>query len=76
MGAETIVLIDWAMAHTHRRLVERGADVPVSQDLTLTEAHNLAHRAEDHLLADVPRLTAATIHVSPADAHEPSPEFP
>jgi cation diffusion facilitator family transporter len=45
------------------------ADVTVSQELTLTEAHNLAHRAEDHLLAYVPRLTAATIHVSPADAH-------
>jgi hypothetical protein len=25
MGAETIVLIDWATAQTHRRLVERGA---------------------------------------------------
>jgi cation diffusion facilitator family transporter len=47
------------------------ADVTVSPDLTVTEAHKLAHHAEDHLLAFVPRLTAATIHVSPADAHEP-----
>jgi divalent metal cation (Fe/Co/Zn/Cd) transporter len=52
------------------------ADVTVSQDLTLTEANNLAHRAEDHLLAYVRRLTAATIHVSPAKAHEPSAELP
>jgi cation diffusion facilitator family transporter len=52
------------------------ADVTVSPDLTVTEAHNLAHHAEDHLLAYVPRLTAATIHVSPADAHEPPAELP
>jgi cation diffusion facilitator family transporter len=52
------------------------ADVTVSPDLTVTQAHNLAHHAEDHLLAYVPRLTAATIHVSPADAHEPPPEVP
>jgi cation diffusion facilitator family transporter len=50
------------------------ADVTVSPDLTVTEAHNLAHHAEDHLLAYVPRLTAATIHVSPADAHGSSNE--
>jgi cation diffusion facilitator family transporter len=47
------------------------ADVTVSPDLTVTQAHDLAHHAEDHLLAYVPRLTAATIHVSPADAHGP-----
>ena len=52
------------------------ADVTVSPDLTVTQAHNLAHHAEDHLLAYVPRLTAATIHVSPADAHEPPAEVP
>ena len=45
------------------------ADVTVSPDLTLIEAHDLAHHAEDHLLEYVPRLTAATIHVSPANAH-------
>jgi cation diffusion facilitator family transporter len=52
------------------------ADVTVSSDLTVTEAHNLAHHAEDHLLAYVPRLTAATIHVSPADAHEQRAHVP
>jgi cation diffusion facilitator family transporter len=47
------------------------ADVTVSPTLTHPQAHNLAHHAEDHLLAYVPRLTAATIHVSPAGAHTP-----
>jgi cation diffusion facilitator family transporter len=45
------------------------ADVTVDPSLTVTTAHDLAHHAEEHLLAYVPRLTAATIHVSPAGAH-------
>jgi cation diffusion facilitator family transporter len=45
------------------------ADVTVSPDLTLTQAHDLAHHAEEHLLTYLPRLTAATIHVSPAGVH-------
>lgn len=45
------------------------ADVTVSPTLTVTEAHEVAHHAEAHLVADVRRLNAATIHVSPADAH-------
>jgi cation diffusion facilitator family transporter len=45
------------------------ADVTVDPALTLTDAHTLAHHAEAHLLTYVPRLTAATIHISPADAH-------
>ena len=45
------------------------ADVSVDSDLTVIEAHDLAHHAEAHLLADVRRLSAATIHVSPAGAH-------
>ena len=46
------------------------ADVTVEPDLTVAEAHHLAHHAEEHLLAFVPRLTAATIHVSPQGAHQ------
>jgi cation diffusion facilitator family transporter len=46
------------------------ADVTVSPSLTVTDAHALAHHAEDHLLTYVPRLTAATIHVSPTNAHQ------
>ncbi|MDQ6688597.1 MAG: cation diffusion facilitator family transporter [Actinomycetota bacterium] len=45
------------------------ADVTVDPHLTVAEAHDLAHHAEEHLLAFVPRLTAATIHVSPDGAH-------
>jgi cation diffusion facilitator family transporter len=45
------------------------ADVTVDAQLSVAEAHDLAHHAEEHLLAFVPRLTAATIHVSPDGAH-------
>jgi cation diffusion facilitator family transporter len=45
------------------------ADITVDNDLTLAQAHDLAHHAERHLTAAVHRLTAATIHVSPAGAH-------
>ena len=45
------------------------ADVEVDPQLSVAAAHDLAHHAEDHLLAYVPRLTAATIHVSPTGAH-------
>lgn len=45
------------------------ADVTVEADLSVADAHDLAHHAEEHLLAHVPRLTAATIHVSPEGAH-------
>jgi cation diffusion facilitator family transporter len=45
------------------------ADVTVAADLSLAQAHELAHHAEAHLLHDVRRLTAATIHTSPAGAH-------
>jgi cation diffusion facilitator family transporter len=45
------------------------ADVTVDPAITVGAAHDLAHHAEEHLLAFVPRLTAATIHVSPNGAH-------
>jgi cation diffusion facilitator family transporter len=45
------------------------ASVTVDADLTLAEAHDLAHHAEEHLLHDVRRLTGATVHASPAGAH-------
>jgi len=43
--------------------------VTVDPALTVVEAHELAHHAERHLLADVKRLTAATVHTSPEGAH-------
>ena len=45
------------------------ADITLDPDLSLTSAHDIAHHAEAHLLTDVPRLTAATIHANPAGAH-------
>jgi cation diffusion facilitator family transporter len=45
------------------------ADVTVDPTISVAVAHDLAHHAEEHLLAYVPRLTAATIHVSPVGAH-------
>ena len=47
------------------------ADFTADPNLTITQAHDLAHHAEDHLLADVSRLTAANVHVSPVGAHRP-----
>jgi cation diffusion facilitator family transporter len=45
------------------------ADLTVDPTISVAVAHDLAHHAEEHLLAYVPRLTAATIHVSPVGAH-------
>jgi cation diffusion facilitator family transporter len=60
--------IRW-IGHTLRAEV----DVIVDPDLTLAQAHDLAHHAEAHLLHNVRRLTAATIHASPAGAHRSGP---
>ncbi len=56
--------IRW-IGHTLRAEV----DATVAPDLTVTQAHELAHHAEAHLLQQVPRLSAATVHTSPAGAH-------
>jgi len=45
------------------------ADLTVDPRLSVQQAHEIAHHAERHLLHDVPRLTAATIHTSPDGAH-------
>jgi cation diffusion facilitator family transporter len=65
-GVESVreLRIRW-IGHTLRA----EADVTVDDDLTVSQAHELAHHAEAHLLHYVPRLTAATIHVSPRHAH-------
>ena len=44
-------------------------DLAVPADLTLRQAHEVAHAAEHRLRHDVPRLAAATVHAHPADAH-------
>jgi cation diffusion facilitator family transporter len=66
-GVNTVreLRIRW-IGHTLRA----EADITVDPDLTVGQAHNLAHHAEDHLLTEVGRLNAANIHVSPSGAHE------
>ena len=49
----------------HRIRAETG--LAVDPDLTLSEAHGIAHEAQHRLLHDVPRLADATVHVSPSD---------
>ncbi len=56
--------IRW-IGHTLRAEV----DVTVAADLSVAQAHDLAHHAEQHLLEQVRRLTAATVHASPVGAH-------
>jgi cation diffusion facilitator family transporter len=41
-------------------------DVAVDGDLPLAEGHRIAHDTEHRLLHDVPRLSAAIVHVSPS----------
>ncbi len=60
--------IRW-IGHTLRAEV----DATVAPTLSLTQAHDLAHHAEAHLLDQVRRLTAATVHTSPAGAHTEHP---
>ncbi|MEP7020280.1 MAG: cation diffusion facilitator family transporter [Pseudonocardiales bacterium] len=56
--------IRW-VGHTLRAEV----DVTVDATLTVEQAHDIAHHAEDHLLSGVRRLTAANIHISPEGSH-------
>jgi hypothetical protein len=48
----------------HRIRAETG--LAVDARLSLAEAHRIAHEAQHRLLHDVPRLSDATVHVSPA----------
>ena len=53
------------VGHTLRAEV----DATVDPELTVGEAHEVAHHVERHLLHDVARLAAVTVHTSPAGAH-------
>ena len=63
--------IRW-IGHTLRAEV----DVTVAATISLAEAHDLAHHAETHLLEKVQRLTAASVHISPAGAHSAGSSHP
>ena len=45
------------------------ADLEVDPAISLLRAHTIAHEAEAQLLAQVARVTGATIHTSPAGMH-------
>lgn len=47
------------------------ADVTIADDIFAETAHDIAHRVEERLTTQIPRLTAALIHVSPLRAHTP-----
>lgn len=47
------------------------ADLDVDAHLSLTDAHTVAHDAQDQLRHEVRRVGAATIHTSPAGGHAP-----
>ena len=51
----------------HSLLAEVNVTVPA--ELTLLEGHDVAHHAEEHLLAALPRLSSAVVHISPVGAH-------
>jgi cation diffusion facilitator family transporter len=53
-------------------MLRAEVDITVDPTFTIGQAHELAHHAEDHLLAQVRRLTAANVHVSPVGAHSAS----
>ena len=61
---ERSIRLRW-IGHT----LQADADVLVAGDLAVASAHDIAHAVEDRLTAAIPRLTLATIHTSPADAH-------
>ncbi len=63
LGVEEVRL-RW-IGHTLRAEI----DATVDGALSLVEAHDAAHRAEAALVGALPRLTAASVHVSPAGAH-------
>jgi cation diffusion facilitator family transporter len=44
-------------------------ELAVPEQLTLAQAHEIAHDAEHQLRHGVPRLTAATVHTHPSGAH-------
>jgi len=58
------VQLRW-LGHTLRA----EADIEVDATVTAALGHHIAHHAETHLLAHVPRLERATIHISPAGTH-------
>lgn len=70
-----VLEVDGVLALTELRIrwightLRAEAAITVEPANSLDQAHDIAHHAEAHLLADVPRLTAASVHASPAGSH-------
>jgi len=59
----------WLRLRWHGHALTAEVDVEVDPDLTVTEAHAIAHDVEHRLIHGVPRLERATVHTHPAGAH-------
>ena len=68
-GVEGVLTVDVLRIRWIGHTLRAEAEISVDPDLSLASAHDIAHHAEAHLLSDVHRLTAATVHASPAGAH-------
>ena len=62
--AVTDLKLRW-IGHTLRAEVQ----LEIDRSLTLDQAHEVTHHAQEHLRLRVPRLTAAIVEISPAGAH-------
>jgi cation diffusion facilitator family transporter len=68
-GVDGVHTVDELRVRWIGHTLRAEAAITVDPALSLAAAHDIAHHAEAHLLADIRRLTAATIHASPAGAH-------
>jgi cation diffusion facilitator family transporter len=68
-GTPSVAAVDSVRLRWIGHALHAEVDLAVPDDLTLREAHDVAHAAEQRLCHDVPRLAAATVHTHPAGAH-------
>ena len=68
-GVEGVTGIDTLRLRWIGHTLHAEADITTALT-SLAEAHDLAHHAEEHLLEALPRLSTATVHVSPAGVHD------
>jgi len=68
-GVEGVQSVDEFRVRWIGHTLRAEAAITVDAGISLAAAHEIAHHAEAHLLADVRRLTAANVHASPAGAH-------
>lgn len=73
---DAVATVDGVADVRMMRLRWIGHSLHAEADLTtpttsLEVAHAIAHHAEEHLLDALPRLSGATVHMSPVGAHQP-----